>query len=191
MRRFLLGLAILLSSSLAAAAVPKDEVHAAFTRFLALKSFRATIDATIGKYHSRSVLEFQAPDRYRITNEGKPANLIIGSIMYMNTDGHFTKIPMPNLQAMLAQYRNPDILKQLESGLAVENLGNEILNQQATRKYRYTTRKPQETTSTAWVAIASGDIVQVETTGISNKKPWHSLTQYSQFNSTAIKIQLP
>lgn len=182
---------LLLFCSLPVAAAPKDEVHAAYIRFLAMKSFKATISATSDKYKSNSVVEFQAPDRYRITNEGKPSNLIIGGVMYMDMNGRMMKLPMPGLKAMLAQYRNTDALKELEAGVLVEMTGSDIINKQATKKYRYTTTKPQVSVNTVWIATASGNILQIEANGTLGKKPWHSLTQYSQYNSPAIQINAP
>ncbi len=183
-------LMLLLFVALPAASAPRDEVHKVFVGFLAKTSFKAEINSTTGKYKAKSVVEFQAPDRYRVTSDGRPANLIIGGTMYMNMDGHLMKIPMPGLQAMLAQYRNPDVLKELEAGTTVESLGTEIINKQVAKKYRYTTTKPQVTSNVLWVA-ASGDIIQLEASGTMDKKPFHTLIQYSQFNSPSIKISAP
>ncbi len=183
-------LMFLLFVAFPAASAPKDEVRKVFVGFLAKTSFKAVIDSSTGKYKAKSVVEFQAPDRYRITSEGRPANLIIGGTMYMNMDGHSMKIPMPGLQAMLAQYRNPDVLKELEAGTTVESLGTETINNQFAKKYRYTTTKPQVTDNVLWVA-SNGDIIQLEASGTMSKKPFRSLIQYSQFNSPAIKISTP
>lgn len=187
MRYFLM---FLLLVALPAAAAPKDEVHTAFVRFLAMSSFKADVKTTVGAYKSKSVVEFQAPDRYRVINDGKPPSLIIAGTMYMNINGSLMKIPMPELKAMMAQYRNPDMLKQLESGISVESLGSETINNQLAKKYRYTTTQPQVTNNILWVA-SNGNIVQLETSGSMDKKPFMSLIQYSQHNSPAIKISSP
>lgn len=187
MRFFLM---FLLFVTLPAAAAPKDEVHSAFVRFLAMSSFKADINSTTGKYKSKSVVEFQAPDRYRVINDGKMPNLIIGGTMYMDMNGSLMKIPMPGLKAMMAQYRNPDMLKELEAGVAVESLGTETINNQVLKKYRYTTTQPHVTNNILWVA-SNGNIVQLETSGSMNKKPFLTLIQYSQYNSPAIKISSP
>ncbi len=173
-----------------ALAAPKDEVHKVFVNFLAKTSFKAEINSTLGKYKSKSVVEFQAPDRYRITTDGRPANLVIGGSMYMTLDGRLMKIPMPGLQAMLAQYRNPSVLKELEASTMVESLGTETVNSQLAKKYRYTTSQPQVSSNVLWVA-ANGDIIQLENSGTMGKKPFFTLIHYSQFNSTAIKISAP
>lgn len=182
--------AILLLVSMPAAATPKDEVHAAYTRFLAMKSFKADMSSTTGKYKSSSTVEFVAPDRYRVTNIGQASNLIIGNTMYINMDGHAMKIPMPGLKDMIAQYRNPEMLKELAGDVVVESLGSELHNGKATKKYRYTMTKPVASSNIMWVA-ANGDILQIDTSGTLQKKPFHTVIQYSQFNSPAIKISTP
>lgn len=189
MRYFLMSL--LLIFALPSMSAPKDDLHAAYTRFLALKSFKASINATNGKYKSNSVVEFQAPDRYRIVSQGQAPSLIIGGNMYMNINGSSMKVPVPSLKTMLAQYRNPDVLKDLEAGVIVESLGSEIVNKQASKKYRFTTSKPPTSTNTIWIAIATGHIMRVEANGTMEKKPWHSITDYGDFNNPAIKISEP
>lgn len=187
MRFFLL---FLLFIALPTAAAPKDEVHKAFVRFLAMTSFKADIDSTSGKYKSKSAVEFQSPDRYRITSDGRPANVIIGGTMYMNMDGTLMKIPMPGLKAMLAQYRNPDTLKELEAGVTVEALGTETVNNQIAKKYRYTTTQPHVSNNVIWVA-GNGNILQLETSGTLSKKSFYSLIRYSKYNDPGIKISSP
>jgi len=155
-----------------------------------MKTLRACIDRPTGKYHAKSVVEFQAPDRYRVTSEGRPPSLIIGTTMYMDMDGKLMKIPMPGLQAMLAQYRNPDVLKQLEAGTTVESLGNEIVNGQPAKKYHYTTTQPHVSSNFIWIG-ANGSVIQLETSGTMAKKPFHTTIKYSLYNSPTIKISAP
>lgn len=187
--RFLMIL--LLCFALPAAAAPKDDVHKAYTRFLGMKTFRADVDTSTGKMKSKSSLEFQAPDRYRVTNDGQPANLIIGDTMHMNFNGSMMKIPMPGLKDMIAQYRNPKMLAELEAGTDVESLGNETLGTLPTRKYRYTTTKPQVTSNLMWVSVATGDVLQIESSGNIGKKPFRTLIRYSDYNNPSIKISAP
>lgn len=187
--RFLMIL--LLCFALPAAAAPKDDLHKAYSRFLGMKTFRADINTTTGKLKSKSSIEFQAPDRYRVTNDGQPPSLIIGDTMHMNLNGSMMKIPVPGLKDMIGQYRNPKMLTELEAGTAVESLGMEILNKQPTRKYRYTTTKPQVTSNLMWVSVVTGDVLQIESNGSIGKKPFHTVIRYSDYNSPAIKISAP
>ncbi|MEO8003084.1 MAG: hypothetical protein ABI644_14525 [Arenimonas sp.] len=182
--------AILLLISLPAAATPKDEVHAAYTRFLAMKSFKASNDSTYGKDKTSSSVEFVMPDRYRVTNSGRPPSVIIGNSMYIDMDGHMMKIPMPGLKNMIGQYRNPEIMKELQGDVVVESLGTETLNGKPTKKYRYSMTKPQASTNMMWVG-ANGDILQIDSSGTMNKKAYHTVIQYSQYNNATIKIDAP
>ena len=108
----------------------------------------------------------------------------------MNMNGSLMKIPMPGLKAMMAQYRNPDMLKELEAGVVVESLGTETVNNQLAKKYRYTTTQPLVSNNILWVA-SNGNIIQLESSGSMNKKPFLTLIQYRQYNSPAIKIATP
>lgn len=157
-RYFLMSLLLLFA--LPSMSAPKDDLHAAYTRFLALKSFKASINTTTGTYKSNSVVEFQAPDRYRIVSQGQAPSLIIGGNMYMNINGRSMKVPVPSLKAMLAQYRNPDVLKELEAGVTIESLGSEIINKQATKKYRFTTSKPLLSSNTVILPRNTGHLVK-------------------------------
>ena len=82
------------------------------------------------------------------------------------------------------------MLKELAGDAVVESLGNEVLNKQATKKYRYTMTKPIASSNIMWVAT-NGDILQLDTSGTMNKKPFHTVIQYSLYNSPAIKIMSP
>ena len=98
------GLALALGCSLAAAA-PKDDLHAAFAKFLAARSFRATA-TDVKKGEPVSKMEFVAPDRYRV-DAGGQTSLIVGDTMYMDIGGKMQPLPVPGVGRMVAQYRNP------------------------------------------------------------------------------------
>lgn len=188
MRYFLM---FLLLVAMPVNATPKDELHSAYSRFLALKTFKAHIQSSTGKYKTVSSVEFQAPDRYRIVTDGRPANMIIGNTMYMTIDGRSMVVPMPGLKAMLAQFRNADVLKELEAGAVVENLGTEVIQQQACKKYRYQTTKPHVGSNTIWINASTGQVLQLEVSGNVGKKATYSLIKYSELNNPAISISEP
>ena len=60
-----------LTFATAALADTRADLHSAFTRNLALKSFKATM-VDLGSNHTVSTIEFQAPNRYRISPAGGP-----------------------------------------------------------------------------------------------------------------------
>ena len=69
-RRALVALLALAFAGVACADA-RQELHAAFARNVALKSFKATmVDLSSNK--TVSVVEFQAPDRFRVTPTGMP-----------------------------------------------------------------------------------------------------------------------
>lgn len=168
----------------------RQELHSAFVHNLALKSFRATmVDLTSNR--TVSTVEFQAPDRYRITAGGQPPSLIIGDTMYLQrAKGQFMKIPLP--KQMLGQFRNEAAISDLEKGSSVESLGPGMVGAEVARKYRFTTSTDkQASTSTAWIGVRSGNVLQVETSGKNAGKPFAMRVLYSDFNSPTIKINTP
>lgn len=167
----------------------RTELHTAFVHNLALKSFRAKM-VDLGSNRAVSTIEFQAPDRFRVTLNGQPPSLLIGDTMYMNRNGRSMKIPMP--KQMLGQYRNEAAIADLEKGSKVESLGPGMVGAEAARKYRFTTTSGQHAaTSTAWVGVRSGNVLQLETSGKMAGKPYAMRVSYSDFNSPAIRISIP
>ena len=152
------ALATLLALSFAGAAFAdaRQELHAAFVRNVALKSFKATmIDLSSNK--TVSVVEFQAPDRFRVTPTGAPSSVIIGDTMYMSLDGRTMKVPLP--KGTFAKYRNEDAIKDLEKGTVVESRGVGRVGTQPARTFRFLSAKDKnkdQYTSTVWVGVASG-----------------------------------
>jgi hypothetical protein len=188
MFRRVLAALLALSFSVSASADTRQELHAAMVRSLALKSFRATmIDLSNNK--TVSIVEFRAPDRYRISAAGMPPSLMIGDTMYLNRDGTFMKIPLP--KQMIGKYRNEDAIKELEKGMMVESLGPGMVGTQPARRYRWRNSGKQESTSTAWIGVSSGNVLQVETSGKAAGKPIAMRVLYSDFNSPSIKIEAP
>jgi len=166
----------------------RQELHAAFVKNLGLKSFKATmVDLT--RNRTVSTVEFRAPDRYRVTAGGQPPSLIIGDTMYLQREGQFMKIPLP--KQMLGQYRNEAAIRDLEKGMRVESLGPGLVGSEATRKYRWLNAGEQQSTSTAWVGVRSGHVLQVETSGKLAGKPFAMRVVYSDFNSPGIRIDAP
>ncbi len=166
----------------------RDELHTAFLQNLELKSFRASMIELPGK-KVVSTVDFVAPDRFRVTPSGQPASLIIGDTMYIQAGGRSMKIPLP--KNMLGKYRNEAAIADLEKGATVEGLGAGMVGTQAARKYRFTTSGENAVTSTAWVGVGNGHVLQIETSGKAAGKSYSMRILYSDFNSPAIKINTP
>ena len=136
-----------------------------------------------------STIEFQAPDRYRITAPGQPPSLIIGDSMYIDAGGRSMKIPLP--KNMLGKFRNEEAIAELEKDVTVEALGPGMVGGQPARKYRFTSTGKHAATTTAWIGVASGRVLQFETTGKAGGKSHSMRMVYSDFDSPAIRIAAP
>jgi outer membrane lipoprotein-sorting protein len=189
-RYALATIALTCALATAASAGPKDDLHAALSKFLAQTSFRGDIDGNMAGRSTHSTIEFQAPDRIRVTTQGRPPVVMIGDTMYMNANGHAMKVPMPAGNPM-TQYRDASILAQLERGMLVEDLGLDSIDGMPTHKYRYTVEKPQPSTSMIWVSMKSGLPMQVQTSRAVMGKPINTIIRYSKFNDASIKINAP
>ena len=187
--RILAGLALALTCSLATAS-PKDELHAAFGKFLKVHSFRA--EATDVKKGERvSSVEFVAPDRYRMTPANGTASLIIGDTMYMDMDGKLTPIPVPGVSKMVAQYRNEDFLREIEGGMNVEALPDGSVDGEAAKVYAYTLTKPMKSDAKCWVSQKTGMPMQIESTGSFMGHSSTTRVRYSGFDDPSIRIDAP
>lgn len=200
---------LLLIAPAPAAAGAREDMSAAFEKFLALKTFRATI-RMVKPTPSASAVEFQAPDRYRIAGEGRPAIVIIGDSAYMNVGGQDMKLPLP-ISSMTAQYRDPDFLRKLQAGLDIEDLGPATLDGEATRKLRYeqdvvvpavpgvapapapapAAGKPDRSTTIAWISVESGHLIKLEVSATYGGTAYLTEIRYSGFDDPAISIQPP
>jgi outer membrane lipoprotein-sorting protein len=186
--RALIGL-LALAVAGSALADARQDLHTAYEHNLKVKSYRATmLDLTSNR--QMSVVEFQAPDRYRVTAPGRPPSLMIGDSMYMDMHGKVMKIPLP--RQMLGQYRNEAAMKDLEKGAPVESLGAGLVGKEPARKYRFRSAAGQpDSTSTVWVGVRSGNVLQVETSGKNAGRPFAMRVLYSDFNSPSIRIDPP
>jgi hypothetical protein len=173
-----------------AAAAPKDELHAAFTKFLAAKSFRATV-TDLKKGEQVSTMEFRAPDRYRIQSSKGPSQLIIGDSMYMEMQGKLTRLPVPGVGKLVAQYRNEDFLRETESDMNVEALPDESVGGEAAKVYRYTISKPFKADAKTWVSLKSGLPLQTESSGSAMGIKSTTRVSYSGYDDPTIAIAEP
>jgi outer membrane lipoprotein-sorting protein len=172
-----------------AAADDRQALHRAFVQNLKLKSFKATMtDLKTNKLVA--VMEFQAPDRYRMTPAGQAPMVIVGDTMYMSQGGQVMKLPMP--KGSLSQFRNEDAIRDLEKGTVVRALGPGMVGGQPAMKYGFdnVTGKTQSR-SVAWIGARSGHVLMVETTGKAGGREQSMRIAYSDFDSPAIRIVPP
>lgn len=189
LRPLLLGLLAVSASGLGADARADDrqDLHQAYRKMMALTRFKATMtDLSTGK--TGMTMEYQAPDRYRITVPGQPPQLVIGDTMVLTMNGQTMRMPMP--KGSLPKMRNEDALREIEKGSLVTSEGMGTVGAQPARIYRHSTQvngKPAQTL--VWVGVASGLPLQIETRGAKGGKDVRLV--YSDFNSPKIRIDAP
>lgn len=187
--RMLAGVALGLACA-AAGAAPKDDLHAAFAKFLQAKSFRATV-TDVKNGGTVSTMEYVAPDRYRIKPAQGPQSLIVGDTMYMDMDGKLTPMPVPGVSRMVAQYRNQDFLAEVERGMQVEALGDGSVDGEAAKVYAYTVTQPMKADAKTWISQKSGLPIQIESTGTFMGHTSTTRVRYSGFDDPSIRIEVP
>jgi outer membrane lipoprotein-sorting protein len=170
----------------------RQDLHQAYRKMMSLTRFKATmVELPSGK--TVMTMEYQAPDRYRMSMPGQPPQLIIGDTMVMTMNGQTMRVPMP--KGSLPKMRNEDALREIEKGSLVTSEGMGAVGGQPARIYRHTTQvngKPGQTL--VWVGVASGLPLQVETRGAGSKNGVRGKDVrllYSDFNSPKIRIDAP
>lgn len=185
---FLLPLLLLLLPA-PAAADPRQALSEAWTEFLAVESFRATI-TNLDDGKQMATMEFQAPNRYRINTAGGPSIVVIGDDGYMDMGGRVMKVPLP-VEKMTAQYRDESVLDRLQEDMVIEDLGTDTLDGEPMRKLRYLQTEPEKSDTVAWISSKTGLIAQLESTSGPGRGQPRMRMRYSNYNDPAIDIQPP
>lgn len=171
-------------------AAPKDELHDAFVKFLQAKSFRATI-TDLKKGEQVSSMEFVAPDRYRMTIADGTTQLIVGDAMYMDMNGQMMRVPVPGVAKLTAQYRNEAFLRQVEGGMSVQALPEEVVDGEPAKVYAYTVTEPVKADAKTWISRSSGLPIQTESSGSYMGMKSTTRVRYSSFDDPSIRIDAP
>jgi hypothetical protein len=187
MRRLALFV-LCLAASNAAWADARGQLHAAFVKFLAQSSFEGRTKANVGGRAIESVVQFQAPDRYRVTGAGRPPSVIIGSNMYLALNGRTMKVPMP--AGTIDQFRDPDALARVERSATVEDLGLDTVGALPAHKYGYHTTGATPADCVVWVGVASGLPMRIQAT-THGKSTIVSTVDYSRYGDASIRIDAP
>lgn len=171
-------------------AAPKDELHAAFAKFLKVQSFRATI-TDLDKGEQVSSMEFVAPDRYRMKTVDGTSQLIIGDAMYMDMGGQLMRVPVPGVGKLTAQYRNEQSLREMEGNMTVQALPDASIDGEPAKAYAYHLTEPVKADVKTWVSVTSGLPIQVESSGRFMGIQSTTRIRYSGFDDPAIRIEAP
>lgn len=181
---------LLLASALLAGgnayAGPKEEVKAAFDKFLAAKSYHATMSLSDAQATTIRT-DFVAPDRYRIQMP-MGTQYIIGDTMVMSIGGRSMKVPMR--KGTLTQWRDPGNLAKSQATLTVTALGTDLLDGKPAKKYRMINTQPQPSESTMWVG-GNGYPLQIQVDGKAAGQSGTTTLRYSRFNDPTIRIDPP
>jgi len=189
--KFLIGLVLVVLAASAGAA-PRDELHAAYTRFLAATSFRATV-TDVNKGQQLSSMHFVAPDRYHIQNgQGQMEQVLIGDDAYTLIDGKRVKLPMPiKVGRIVGQYRNQAALDELARDLDVTALGEDSVDGTPAKVYSYTQTEPARADVKVWIGIASGLPIQLESEGRFMGVKSKTRLRYYDYNDASIRVTAP
>lgn len=170
----------------APAQTPSQRVLASMDRFLAARSFHATMQLE-GPQALRSELDFVAPDRYRLQMP-VGTQIIVGNTLYMDMGGKQQTMPLP--AGMLQQWRNPLRLDGAQAGLQVEDLGADRIDGQAAARYRVVHANTGEPGMQYWIA-ADGHPLRIRQQGQTQGQPYTVTIDYSRFDDPAIAITAP
>ena len=182
----------LLALAGSATAAPRDELHAAYSRFLAATSFRATV-TDVNKGQQLSAMHFVAPDRYHIQNgQGQMEQILIGDDAYTLIDGKRVKLPMPiKVGRIVGQYRNQAALDELARDLDVTALGEDTVDGTPAKVYTYTQTEPARADVTVWIGIASGLPLQLESEGRFMGVKSKTRLRYYDYDDASIRVTAP
>lgn len=165
------------------------ELKAAYTKFIAAKSFRAAMtDLETGKAVNQ--VEFVAPDRFAISTEGGLRQVIIGRTMYLNIGGRSMAVPLPE-QIDPSQYRNQKALDELAAGIVVTRRPDSAEAGEPATVYHFVSTAEGEPVETlTWVSKASGLPLQIQTTGGKETKFRYQI-RYRDYDDPTIVIVAP
>ncbi len=184
MRRLALVLALAVSAD--AWADAHDAVQQAFEKFLALKSFRATV-VDVAKGQQLSAMEYEAPDRYHMKTGQGPETIIVGDEAWMDMDGRLMKMPIP-VGKIIAQYRNEALAR---TQYTVTEVGADSVEGEPAHVYSYTVTQPVKAESKAWISDRSGLPLQIESRGSFMGVKSTTRVRYSDFDDPSIRIAVP
>jgi len=168
---------------------PKEIVHDAFAKFLAAKSFRATV-TDVNKGEQLSAMEFVAPDRYHMHPGKGPDMIIVGDDAWMNMNGQLTKMPIP-VGKIIAQYRNESTLRQMDSGIVFTDLCADSVDGEPAHAYAYTVTEPMKSDVKLWIGDKTGLPLQLQAQGGFMGRAATTRTHYSDFNDSTIAVSAP
>lgn len=177
-------LSLVLAAPGLACAGPKEDVIAAVDKFLAAKTYHASMSMGPGP---ATQTDFVAPDRMRVSMGAMGEQVMIGDTLYLTLRGKTSKQAAPG--GGIAATRSRDKILGNPQTLKVTALGAETLAGATTRKYKVENTQPKSS-STFWVGADGYPVQAVNVAEVSGKQ-YTSTLKYSRYNDPSIKIQAP
>jgi hypothetical protein len=183
---------------------PVDAMTRAMRAQLDAKSYRAHVtSSTDDGTTNKMLIEYAAPDRYRMTGEGQGAGagqgfkmeyVIVGGATYIkNPNGGWVKSPVDGGE-MIKAFRDPKMLDELAKTADVKFVGADMLDGAPMLVYQYTQNNPMgmkvKNTAKTWLSVADGLPRKTETEGEFDGKKMKTLITMSDYNAD-IKIEAP
>jgi len=193
------------SAAISADDKPLDVMLKAMRAQLDAKSYRAHITSSTDKgTNSTMVVEYAAPDRYRMVREGQEGGgggknaqmefVIADNKMFLRApNGKWIPSPI-NAGEMIKAFRDPKMIDELTKTADVKLVGPDTLDGAPMLVYRYTQNNPLgmnlKSTAKTWLSVADGLPRKTETDGEFSGMKTHTLVTITDYNSD-IKIESP
>jgi hypothetical protein len=175
-----------------APAVVRDaraEVGAAMEKFLAARSFHATMRIKGGAQGMMiNEMDFVAPDRYRITMPNVGTQTVIGDTMYMSMHGRTAKVPMP--AGTLTRWRDPARMAENAATMTVAAQGPDSVGTEPARRYLIHHTQPQPIEVLMWIGD-DGRPLQLEVSSTMQGSKVETSVRYSRYDDPSIVIDAP
>ncbi len=168
-------------------ASPKDRITASLRKFMAVRSFHASMQFNGPGGAISNEVDFVAPDRFRMQMP-MGAQVIIGDTMYMSVDGRTMKVPMP--KGTLSQWRDPAKLAGNEATMTVQAQGRDNIDGISAHKYLVHNTQPQPSDVTIWVGD-DGLPVQIQGRSTVKGQAADTTIRYSRFNDPTLEVEPP
>ena len=183
---------------------PVEVMTKAVRAQLDAKSYRAHVTSSPANGASTHMLiEYSAPDRYRMTVEGpggeagkgfKMEYVIVGGATYVKTpNSGWVKSPV-DASEMIKSFRDPKMLDELTKAADVKLVGPDTLDGAPMLVYQYTQDNPMgmkfKSTAKTWLSVADGLPRKTESEGEFNGQKTKTLVVISDYNAD-IKIESP
>lgn len=174
------------SSTPAPVLSPRRAVEASMDRFLAARSFHASMDMQAAQPMTVE-MDFVAPDRYRMQMP-EATQVVIGDTMYMQARGKTIEMPLP--PGTLGTWRDPLKMQEGKDAMAVTALGSDLIDGVPARKFQVRHGAPDNSEVTYWIGADDLPLKLVHG-GDSESGPYTMTIRYSRFDDPSISIQPP